>query len=307
VAQRIVVTGANGAVGREIVTRAIDRYGPEVQVVAAVRSERAAAQVPPIPPEQGSVAQISYEDPQTLDKALEGATALIHLPGVLIERPGATYELANVNTTELALAAAKGRAVGKVVLASAYGADPGSHNRYFKTKGLAEQAVRASGLPFTVLRVPLLLGPNTEGTRALRRETSSKTAWILSGGQTWHQPLDIGDLADALLCAALNREVASGQTLEFAGPERLRYRELLERAARLLGVRVRIRSLPRAPVQLLAAIRTRLLGPGFSPDAIEVLLTDTCVEPDAAARELGITLTPLEVTLRRSLLLPGSE
>jgi NADH dehydrogenase len=306
VRKRLVVTGANGALGREIVARTLDRSEPGIEIVAAVRSERAAAQLPSLPPVRGAVVQISYEDPPSLEKACEGATALVHLPGVLVERPNATYESANVRTTEVAIGAARAVGLSKFVLVSAYGADAASRNRYFRTKGEAEQMVVASGLPFTVLRAPLLLGTHTEGARALQRETSSGSAWLLSGGQTWHQPMDVADLADAVLRASLVPEVAPERLLDVGGRERLRYRELVERAARLQGKQVRIRPVPPAPVRLFLALRTRFGGPGLSPDALEVLLTNTRIDADASAQELGISLTPLEATLRRSLLLPES-
>lgn len=302
--QRLFVTGANGAVGRAVLSRALDRYGAEIELVAAVRSERAAAQLSSLPlPEEGIV-QISYDDPQSFAKACEGATAIVHLPGVLVERPNATYELANVHTTEVAVAAARAARVRRLVLVSAVGADPASRNRYFGTKGAAEQVALSSGLSTAVLRAPLLLGPHTEGTRALERETSSRTAWLLAGGQTWHQPMDVMDLADGVLEASLLPEVTPDRPLDVGGPERLRYRELVERAAQLRGTRVRIRRIPPAPVRLFLGARARLLGPGFSPDALEVLLTDTIVDAQAAAEELRISLTPLDVTLRRSFLLP---
>jgi NADH dehydrogenase len=306
VRKRLVVTGANGALGREIVARTLDRSEPGIEIVAAVRSERAAAQLPSLPPVRGAVVQISYEDPPSLEKACEGATALVHLPGVLVERPNATYESANVRTTEVAIGAARAVGLSKFVLVSAYGADAASRNRYFRTKGEAEQMVVASGLPFTVLRAPLLLGTHTEGARALQRETSSGSAWLLSGGQTWHQPMDVADLADAVLRASLVPEVAPERLLDVGGRERLRYRELVERAARLQGKQVRIRPVPSAPVRLFLSLRTRFGGPGLSPDALEVLLTNTTIDADASAQELGISLTPLEATLRRSLLLPES-
>jgi NADH dehydrogenase len=304
VGKRLVVTGANGALGREIVARTLDQSEPGAEIVAAVRSERAAAQLPSLPPERGTVARISYEDLQSLEKACAGATALVHLPGVLVERPGATYESANVQTTEVAIGAARAAGVRKFVLVSACGADAASRNRYFRTKGEAEQMVMASGLPFSILRAPLLLGPRTEGGRALERETSSGTAWVLAGGQTWHQPMDVADLADGVLRAALLPEVAPERPLEVAGRERLRYRDLVERAARLRGKRVRIWPVPPAPLKLFLSLRARFGGPGLSADALEVLLTDTTVDAEASAEELGISLTPLEATIRRSLLLP---
>lgn len=304
---RLVVTGANGALGRATISRAIERYDRGLEIVAAVRSARAAAELPPIPPERGRIERISYDDRESLAKALEGAVALAHLPGVLVERAGATYESAHVAATESAVGAARECGVGKIVLASAVGADPESRNRYFATKGRSEEIVRASGIPFTILRAPLLLGPGTEGARALSRETAPGRRWLLAGGETWHQPMDVDDLAEGVLRAALTPELASGQTLEVGGPARLRYRELVERAARLRGTRVRILRAPIWPVRWAVALRARLGAPGLSPDALEVLLTDTDVDAVAAAKALGISLSTLETTLRRSLLLPEGE
>jgi hypothetical protein len=61
---------------------------------------------------------------------------------------------------------------------------------------------------------------------------------------------------------------------------------------------------PVAPVRLWLRIRTRFFGPGLSPEVLEVLLTDTVVDAQAAATEIGIRLTPLDVSLRRSFFLP---
>jgi NADH dehydrogenase len=301
---RVVVTGANGILGREIVSRAVEHGGRDMEIIAAVRSERAAAQVPPIPPDLGRVERIDYEDPETLRKACEGASALVHLPGILIESETSIYETAHVHTTAVAVQAAQSCEVRKLVLVSAFGADSGSQNRYFRTKGEAENLVSASGIPFAVLRAPLLLGPHTEGAHALQRETSSRTAWLLGGGRTLHQPMDVVDLADAVLHAALVPEVAAGKILDVGGPEQVPYRELVGRAARLRGVDLRIRSVPVAPVRLWLKIRTRFFGPGLSPEVLEVLLTDTVVDAQAAATEIGIRLTPLDVSLRRSFFLP---
>lgn len=297
-AVRIVITGANGAVGQAILRRGLSE---PTELVAAVRSERAAGELPPLPQGRGRVARIAYDSPDTIVAALEGAHALIHLPGVLIERPGSTYPLANVETTRVALEAARTCKVAKLVLVSAVGADRSSKNRYLRTKGEAEEIVRRSGLCYTILRAPLVLGWGTEGARATLRRAARSSTRLLGGGRHLQQPLDVDDLAHAALRAAIHPEVARERTLDLAGPERLADRELLERAASLLGHSLRIRSIPVALVRWLLALRTRVLGPGLSPDAIEVLVADTRVDAEAAAEELGILLTPLELTLRRSL------
>jgi hypothetical protein len=71
----------------------------------------------------------------------------------------------------------------------------------------------------------------------------------------------------------------------------------VERVARRRGHPIRIRGLHPAPLRILLALQRHLLGSGLSPDGLEVLLTDTRVDPAEAAAALGIELTPLEVTI----------
>ncbi len=292
---QVVVTGANSAVGRAIVKATGPEVPGEFRIVAAVRSERAASSVPPIPEGRGRIARVDYELPETLLAAVRGASAILHLPGLLVERPNASYEDAHIRTTEVALDAARRAGVEKFVLISAVGADAGSRNRYFRTKGRAEELVENSGLSYTILRPPLVLGPGTEGSAALLRSGREALVPLLRSGRVMHQPLDVDDLAAAAL-RATGPDLARNRCLEVAGPERLSYRRLVERGS---GKRLRVVPIPVAPLRGLLALRQRFLGPGFSPDALEVLTTDTRVDSEAAAAALGIELTPLDTTLSK--------
>ena len=83
----IVITGANSAVGQAIL-----RCGPKHEVtantfVAAVRSARAAEQIRSVSGNANGVVRISYDDAGSLDAAFQGALAVIHLAGVLVETP----------------------------------------------------------------------------------------------------------------------------------------------------------------------------------------------------------------------------
>jgi len=291
---RVVVTGANGAVGR-----AIFRTVPRPDVVAVVRSERAVAE---LRPDVGDtrVIRVSYDDAASLAAAFDGAAALVHLAGVLVERPGATYEDANVETTRRVADAAKRAGVAKLVLVSAVGADGRSTNRYWRSKGEAEAIVRTCGIAYTIIRVPMLLGRGTEAAAALRRRLEGRTVALLHGGRTLQQPLAVADVARATLIAC-DAGTAARRTLELAGPTAVRDREIVERAARLVGRRVRILPVPVWSARLGLAIVHRAGRPGFSADALEVLTTDTRIDPARAVRELGLTLTPLDEMIRESI------
>lgn len=298
---KVVITGANSAVGRAIL-----RCGPQVAAtpttfVAVVRSERAAEQIRSELKNPDDIVCISYSDAAGLDAALHGATAVIHLSGLLVERKDSTYEQANVASTRSVVESAKRTGVQKFVLVSATGANEASPNRYYRTKGQAEAVVRASGLRYSVLRAPLLLGPGTAGAAALKRNASLRKPRLIGGGRHLQQPLYVEDLARGAVLAATQASLADNLTLDLVGPVSLPERELVERAARLLGNEVRIGSIPKSLLSLALAIRQRIGGRGFSPDVLEVITDDTRIDPQIAANKMGIQLTGIDEMVRASL------
>jgi len=296
---KIVITGANSASGQAILRSAPEAGVASGGLVAAVRSSAAADTIRPLVGE-GSPAVISYDDPASLDAAFRGASAVIHLAGILVERKGSTYEQANVAPVRSVVEAARRCAVEKFVLVSATGADETSPNSYYRSKGQGEAIVRASGLCYTILRAPLLLGFGTEGAAALARNARGPKARLIGGGRNLQQPLDVDDLARAAL-AAVQPSVASNRTLELVGPVSLPERDLVERAARILGHQVKVRSIPKGLLSFALAIRQRLAGPGFSPEALEVITASTRLDSQPAAAELGIQLTGIDEMIKKSL------
>ena len=296
---RVVITGANSAIGRAVVSRALERSG--LEVVAAVRSQRAADQVPDLPDARGDKVLVDYANVDSLRRAFSGAAAVVHLPGLLFETAASPYELANIETTRAALEAASAEGIQKFVLLSACGANATSSNRFFRTKGEAEALVHRSELDHTVLRCPLVLGCDSNGDRALAHQARSRWLPLLAGGHYLEQPVDARDVADGLLNAACDGK-ASKQTLDLVGPETASMRDIIGRAARILGTRIRIIPIPLALMKAAAGLRERLRGPGgMTRDVLEVLTGHLAHDPEPAARALEIELTPLDALLTHSL------
>ncbi len=296
---KIVITGANSAVGQAIL-RCASQVAPQDELVAAVRSERAVDEIQPLLGKGSSAVRISYGDPRSLDAAFQQASAVIHLAGILFERPDSTYAQANVESARSVVEAAMRCGVKKLVLVSATGADETSSNGYYRTKGQAEAVVRASGLLYTILRAPLLLGPETEGGAALVRNASGRNAKLIGGGRHFQQPLYVDDLARAAI-AASQPSVADNRTLDLVGPVSLPERELVERAAQLLGRPVRIGSISKRLIAVGLTLRGRTRGPGFSVAVLNVITADTRMDPQPAASELGIRLTGIDEMIQNCL------
>ena len=296
---RIVITGANSATGQAIL-RCASKTGAPSSLLAAVRSERAANEIRSLLVDGITEVRISYDDPDSLDAAFRGVSAIIHLAGILVESPGSNYEQANVAPARNVLEAAKRSAIEKFVLVSGVGADEKSSNGYYRSKGQAEALVRASGLCYTILRAPLLLGPGTEGTAALARNAAGPKTKLIGGGRNFQQPLYVDDLARAVL-AATQPSLARNRTLDLVGPVSLPERELVERAAGLLGRPVRIKSISKGLLAFALAVRGRVFRSGFSVDALEVITADTRLDPRPAASELGIPLAGIDEMIENSL------
>ena len=300
VGMKIIVTGANSAVGRAILRCRSCGGAGNANYVAAVRSESAAEEIRSQFGDRSEVVRIAYSDPASLDAAFKGACAAIHLARILVERSDSTYEQANAESTRSVLDAAKRNDLKKFVLVSATGADEKSKNRYYRTKGQAEALVRASGLCYVIIRVPILLGPGTAGAATFQRQLSSGKVRLINGGRTLQQPLCVEDLARAAVVAAL-APVAENATLSLVGPSALSEREIVQRAATASGRNVRISSIPKPLLSLVLAFRERVAGPGFSRDALDVMTADSRLDPQPAVRELGIELTGIDEMIKASL------
>ena len=289
----VAVTGANSAVGRALLTQLVGRS--DVRAVAAVRRRKTLDALPRSP--RITPAVISYDDPDSLKAALTGVGCVVHLAGVLLESGTTDYQTANVDTTQALARAAAVAGVRHLIFISSLGADPSSANRYFRSKGEAERVVADAGIAATIIRTPLLLGPDTAGGRALVRTASQPSVKVLGGGAHVLRPLDVDDLCRAIL-GCCRRPVTGVTVHDLVGPIALTYRDLLQRTATLLGHDLSIGATPVWLARLGAALAGLARRGGMTPTVIQVITSDEVVHQNADG-ELGVGLTSLPDTLAK--------
>ncbi|TQL67591.1 NAD-dependent epimerase/dehydratase family protein [Nocardioides albertanoniae] len=110
-AQTVLITGANGGVGRLMRPR-LARAGRTLRLLDVVRPEPAAAG------EAVEIVEASVTDEVAMREACAGVDAIIHLGGISVEAPWADILAVNIDGTRVVLEAARDAGVPRVVLAS---------------------------------------------------------------------------------------------------------------------------------------------------------------------------------------------
>ncbi|RIL04428.1 MAG: hypothetical protein DCC71_14235 [Proteobacteria bacterium] len=299
---RVLVTGANGSLGRALIARLA---ASGIASRALVRSERAAAAVRSLP-EAPEIAIVDWSDGEGLARALAGCDAAVHLVGVLKETPTQRYADAHEGTARALADAAKRSGLRRVVYLSILGASPLARNACLASKARAEAILLEPPLETTVLRLPMVLGGDDPATWALRARARDGVVPLVRGGASFEQPIDVRDVVAAIV-GALRRPELAGRVLDVAGPESLPRSELIRRAAALAGKRPRFVPVPYFAVRAFAAIAERAsAAPPLTTPMLEVLEHDDAVDPRPACAALGIELTRLDDTLRRVVARPGA-
>ena len=227
--RRVAVAGGTGFVGGAIAAE-LHRRGHQV-VVISHRGEDARAFLP-------DAVGIRTADVTTgagLDQALVGIDDLVialAFPGSPVESPrrGRTFEAVDANGTERLVMAARASGVRSVRYVSGAGAAPDAERHWFRAKWRAEEAVRASGLAWTVVRPTWIYGPRDVSlNRFVGFARSLGMVPLTNRGRQLLAPVFVDDVA-RLLADTLEDPAAESATLEIGGPETMPMRDIIATA-----------------------------------------------------------------------------
>lgn len=267
----ILVTGATGFVGAEILRRA-SRRGWRTRGLAR-HPERAEAlgRLPHVELFRGDVSR-----PDELDEALEGVEAVVHLVGIIAETARQSFEEAHVEGTRNVVEATLRAGVNRYLHMSALGVEDGRElSEYYRTKWRAEEIVRRSGLTATIFRPSLVFGRDDDFfNRFARIIRWSPVVPLPGGGRTRFQPVWLGDVAECFL-QATRMERGSEPVYEVAGPEVMTFREIVSTLMAVTKRRRPILAMPLSAFRLGAAAMEALLPrPPITRDQLRMMAVD---------------------------------
>ncbi len=278
---RVAITGGSGFVGSHT-ARALLGAGHEV--VLAFRGTRR------VTPRYGlSIARADVVDGHGLTEAFAGCDAVVHLVAIIREKGKQTFDSVIRRGTENVVSAAAAAGIGHLVYVSAIGADPDPRFPYHYSKWLAEQAVRISGIPFTILRPSLIFGPGDGFFTTLRGlvRYSIPVLPVAGDGGALFQPISVDDVVRCITIS-LERGPALRQ-IEIGGPEQLTYDEIIDVIHDAIGAGMRIKAhIPVAALMPVAAVMDRVLpNPPVTPAQLRMLARHNITRIDAVPTAFG--------------------
>jgi uncharacterized protein YbjT (DUF2867 family)/ligand-binding SRPBCC domain-containing protein len=301
--QTVVVAGGTGFVGGEI-AQELHRRGHRV-IVLSSRGEEARGEL--ADEIEIRTADVTSDD---LAPALAGAQALVvslAFRNSPIEAPRRerTFEAVDAAGTERLAAAAREAGVQHVVYLSGAGAAPDTARHWFRAKWRAEEAVRASGANWTIIRPTWIYGPRDVSlNRFIGFARRFQMVPMTNFGRQPLAPVFIDDVA-RLAADSLTDEGAAGQVFELGGPETLSMRQVIGRALARAGMRRPILPGPTPLIKLAALPLSLLPEPLLTPAAVDFINQPATVDVEPLLERMPRRLTPLDEGLD-SYLAPGA-
>lgn len=226
---RVAITGGTGFVGRNLAERLDD---------AIVISRRSGVEI---------------TDVDALTAAFEGCDAVAHCAGINREIGDQTFQRVHVDGTRAVVEAARRAGVQRIVLVSFLRARPDCGSGYHESKWEAEEIVRGSGIPHTILKSGMIYGPGDHMVDHVSKAVRTLPMfWTVGYRERTARPVPVEDAVDVLV-AALDGRIPD-PTIAVMGADEVTLGEAIRRIARVAGRRPAFIPVPTWMIRMLAQL-----------------------------------------------------
>lgn len=218
---KILITGANGFVGKRLIIELLNQ-GHEIYALCRIKGARVFSEDRP---------HLHYiwgdlRNPETLrdfPKEIEVAYYLVHSMSEIVSNLVDT-EIEVVNHF---LAGLKGSQIQQIIYLGGIVNDETKLSPHLKSRLLVEQALKQSGIPYTVLRASIIIGAGSASFEIVRDLCEKLPIMIAPRWvKSLCQPISISDVLFYLSSVLLNPQCLN-QTFDIGGQEVFTFKELL--------------------------------------------------------------------------------
>ncbi len=286
----MLVTGATGFVGSHLTgeligrgcrVRALSRSGVAMEGAEGVKGD--------------------VIDTESLRGVCSGVDTVVHLVAVIREEKPYTFESVNHRGTVNMLSAAVDSGVKRFIYVSALGAVNNPRYKYAYSKWLAEEAVRSSGLRWTIIKPSIIYGSGFGFFNRLVQSIKLSPPFLApmpGRGDSLFQPVAVEDVVECII-RIIDGEGFICRSIDIGGPRHVSYSGMLDALMEILG-RKRIK-VP-VPVFLMRAVVPAmglvLRDPPVTPVELRQLELNNITDTESIFKNFGFRPRELRDGLR---------
>jgi|WetSurMetagenome_2_1015567.scaffolds.fasta_scaffold00008_95 nucleoside-diphosphate-sugar epimerase len=282
----ILVTGGTGAMGSVLVRMLAGGRGEEIRVLCAPGD-------PNVPKVHGLTSEVRFADitdGRACDGVCDGATTVLHLAAAIISKDESIFRKVNFEGTRNIAEAAKRAGVRQFVYVSSASVTYPVPTPYSLSKLAAEETVKQSGIPYTILRPTLVYGERggQEFDMYLDYLRKFPAVPFIGNGKALKRPVFVEDV-NAGIISSCGNEKALNKTYNLSGGEAVSMIDFTRLCLRLLGSAGK--PVVHLPVWLCKAIaammRATMSDPPLKWQVIAGIIQDANLDPSDATADLG--------------------
>jgi NADH dehydrogenase len=220
----LLITGGTGFIGSRF-TQKLIRSNHAVRIL--LRPQKT---TPNLPRNVSlEIAVSSLQDPRSLRAALKNVKTVFHFATAEHQVPAADFEGVDIQGTENLMEAAVDAGVERVLYLSRVGAEKKSSFPVLKSKALAEDIIRNSGIAYTIMRLTEVFGNQDHFTNQIQAAIKHSPLFlpIPGDGKVNLQPLWIEDLLTSLMLV-YEEDIFKNKTYELGGGEYFNFSKILK-------------------------------------------------------------------------------
>ena len=293
---RVLVTGASGFIGSNIVRKLLED-GHEV--VGCVRNlERSARALPGIELVKCNFSNDSA--PNIWLQRLKGVDAVINAVGIISESGANSFKALHSDTPKALFKACADAGVKKVIQISALGADEKATSGYHRSKKEADDYLSGLDIDWLVLQPSVVYGRGGKSTDMFMAMAALPIISQIGDGKQSFQPIHIDDLTKSVARLLDNRE-ARNLRLEAVGPKPITFVELLFSFRKHLGLgKALLLKVPLSLVRLGAFFGNFIKNSPMNSEALDMLLRGNTGNPEQLTLLSGVEPKALTDVLNSS-------
>lgn len=279
---RIFITGGSGFVGTNIIEALGDAPIRTLTHQHPGETERS--------PNRESV-EGDVTDVASLSGVMDGCDMVIHLVAIIEESGGSTFDAVIRRGTENVIAEARNAGVTRFIQMSAIGARNDPSFGYLHAKWQAEEAVKRSGLNYTIFRPSVIFGPGDGFINTLAGVVKSfPVIPVVGDGSARFQPVHVEEVAACFRRAVTDPDHTANETFELGGGKVYTYAELIGAIAKELGTskpRINVPVGLMKPVVRLSSLLPKPLRPPVTMEQLKMLALHNTTDQSSTSDLIG--------------------